>query len=44
MKLTLIKTDMFGIIAMAAAYLVVKNLDKHGAYKAPEWRNKNRYK
>jgi hypothetical protein len=35
---------MIGAIAMAAAYLIVKALDKASDYKAPKCKYKNRYK
>lgn len=35
---------MFGLIAMGAAYLIVKVLDKKSEYKQPKGKYKNRYK
>lgn len=35
---------MFGIIAMAIAYVAVKKLDNSTDYKQPKGRRKNRYK
>lgn len=35
---------MFGLIAISAAYLIVKVLDKRSEYKKPEGKYKNRYK
>jgi hypothetical protein len=35
---------MFGIIALGAAYLIVKVLDKKSEYKTPKGKHKNRYK
>ena len=35
---------MFGAIAIGAAYLIVKVLDKAGDYKTPKGKYKNRYK
>jgi len=35
---------MFGLIAIGAAFLVVRKLEKMGEYKEPKGKNKNRYK
>ena len=35
---------MFGLIAIAVGYVVVKTLEKSSEYKEPKGKNKNRYK
>jgi len=35
---------MFGAIAIGAAFLIVKVLDKKSEYKQPKGKHKNRYK
>lgn len=35
---------MFGLIAMAAAYVIAKALDDAGEYKPPVGKHKNRYR
>lgn len=35
---------MFGIIALGAAYLIARSLDKASEYKQPKGKRKNRYK
>jgi hypothetical protein len=35
---------MFGLIAMAISYVIVKKLDASGDYKQPKGKHENRYK
>jgi hypothetical protein len=35
---------MFGLLALGAAYLIVRELDKKSEYKPPKGKHRNRYK